>query len=462
MNLKDAVKKTIEEKELIQPGDRIILGLSGGPDSIALLHVLASLQQDLNFTLYALHVNHKIRGEEADRDMRYCISCCKNLKIPLTVKALDIPAISKELGTSLEETGRIVRQQALKRKAMRVKADNPVGRVRIALAHNKDDQAETVLMRILRGTGVHGLAAMEYERDDGFIRPLLDCPRSDIEEYCKANNLRPKTDSTNLVAEYTRNKIRLRLIPQLEEEYNPNLKDGLVRLAESAREDDSFIDDLAKRELPRLVYKNQDGPAESWDSMPRRQLAEMDSALAKRVIRLMFARAGLKQDIGAIHLNNLIAAIDKPDASIIEFAKGFKAERSGDRVYVKAPNVIATEKKKFEIKTCEVVSILDAPPLRSIGKNACALDAEKVMLLNTDLAVRSRMPKDKIRPIGLGGSKKLSDYMIDAKIPREERDGICLLAAGSDILWVEGMAVSELCKVDSKTELILLTEIQED
>ncbi len=462
MNLKDAVRKTIEERELIQPGDRIILGLSGGPDSLALLNILASFQQELNFTLYALHVNHKIRGEEADRDMRYCISCCKNLKVPLTVKAIDIPSISKELGTSLEEAGRIVRQQALKKKALRIKEENPVGRVRIALAHNKDDQAETVLMRILRGTGVHGLAAMEYEREDGFIRPLLDCPRTAIEEYCKENDLRPRTDSTNLVAEYTRNRIRLRLIPQLEEEYNPNLKDGLVRLAESAREDDSFIDDIAKRQLPRLVYKNQDGPAESWDSMPRRQLAQMDSALAKRVVRLMFARAGLKQDIGAIHLNNLIAAIDKPEGSTIEFPKGYRAEISGDRVYFKAPGDTGKTKRKFEIKTCSVVSILDAPPLHSIGKKACVLDAEKVMLLNDDLTVRSRMPKDKIRPIGLGGSKKLSDYMIDAKIPREKRDDICVLAAGSDILWVEGMAVSELCKVDSKTELILLTEIQED
>ncbi len=463
MNAEQIVRKTIEEHELIVPGDHLILGVSGGPDSLCLLNILAKLQEELSFTLYALHVNHKIRGEEADADMDYTVKCCKTLGIPLTVKISDIPDIAKRLNIGEEEAGRLVRQQALRKKAQKIKEENKGARVRIVLAHNKDDQAETVLMRILRGTGVHGLAAMDYERDDGLIRPLLDCPRNKVVDYCDENDLRPRTDSTNMSIEYTRNRIRIRLIPVLEREFNPNLKDSLVRLADSAREDDEFINTVAKKQLPRLVYKKGISPVDAWDSMPRKQLANMDPAVAKRVIRLMFSRAGLKQDIGAIHLKQLLAAIDKPESTITEFPKGYTAEVSGDRVYFKAPNKeTKTEKPRFKIKECKVISITEAPPLRTLDKNTCVLDAEKLLDFDGDIVLRSRKPGDRIRPIGLGGSKKLQDYLTDAKIPKEERNKIACLACGHEVLWVQGRAVSELCKVDGQTEYMLITQILED
>ena len=461
-DIKKTVKNTILSHKLISVGDYVLLGLSGGPDSLCLLNILAKLQDELSFTLYALHVNHKIRGEEADLDMDYTVKCCKALGIPLTVKISDIPDIAKQLNIGEEEAGRMVRQQALRKKAQKLKDEFKDARIRIALAHNKDDQAETVLMRILRGTGIHGLAAMDHERDDGLIRPLLDCPRNKVVDYCDENDLRPRIDSTNMSIEYTRNRIRLRLIPVLEREFNPNLKDSLVRLADAAREDDEFINDVAKKQLPRLVYKKGVNSIDAWDSMPRRQLANMDPAVAKRVIRLMFSRAGLKQDIAAIHLNALLAAIDKPESTITEFPKGYTAEVSGDRVYFKAPDAgRKKEKNKTEISDCKVVSITDAPPLRSFTRNECALDAEKLLTLEGDIVLRTRRPGDRIRPIGLGGSKKLQDYLTDAKIPKEERDKIAVLCCGHEVLWVQGRAVSELCKVDGTTEYMLITKIQE-
>jgi tRNA(Ile)-lysidine synthase len=197
--------------------------------------------------------------------------------------------------------------------------------------------------------------------------------------------------------------------------------------------------------------------------MPRKQLANMDPAVAKRVIRLMFSRAGLKQDIGAIHLKQLLAAIDKPESTITEFPKGYTAEVSGDRVYFKAPNKeTKTEKPRFKIKECKVISITEAPPLRTLDKNTCVLDAEKLLDFDGDIVLRSRKPGDRIRPIGLGGSKKLQDYLTDAKIPKEERNKIACLACGHEVLWVQGRAVSELCKVDGQTEYMLITQIQED
>lgn len=455
MDARSTVLKTIEEHKLIQSGDELVLGLSGGPDSICLLHILASLQQKLNFKLYALHMNHQIRGKEADEDMRFAVQSCKDLLVPITVKIANIPALAKKMGLGEEETGRKIRQQALQTKAKALKEEHPDSHVKIVLAHNKDDQAETVLMRIVRGTGVHGLAAMDYQRKDGLIRPLLDTPRSAIEEYCKENNLNPRIDSTNRSTEYTRNKIRLELIPSIEKEFNPNFKDGLVRLAAAARQDDQFITDFARRKLPAIKDEKD------WNSIPVKQMKDMDQAVAQRVIKMMFARVGLKQDIASIHINNLLGALSSEKPVTIEFPKNYIAQVEGGYIYFKDPNKVVKEKKTYKVY-CSVIASEDMPKLDSLGKHRCVLDAEKVLALNCDLYVRNRRAKDFIKPLGLGGTKKISDYMKDSKIPREEREDIRLLCADKEILWVEGYSVSETCKVDMDTRYGLVVMIQED
>ena len=456
MRADSIVLQTIEEHHLIKPGDRLILGLSGGPDSLCLLDILARLQVKLNFKLYALHVNHQIRGEEANEDMRAAIAMCKDLMVPITVKVADIPSIAKEQGIGEEEAGRKVRYQALRVKARRIKEENPGCHVKLVLAHNKDDQAETVLMRILRGTGVHGLAAMEYERADGLIRPLLDVPRVDIEDYCFHHNLKPRLDSSNQNLEYMRNRLRLRLIPVLEREFNPNLKDSLVRLADMAREDDNYINSVAKKFLPRLDMDND------WDCMPRSQLAKMDPSVAKRVIKLMFDRIGMKQDFTALHMNRLLEAINSDGPATIEFSGKYKAVLEYDKVYFRGPNGKPIEARKPVTIYCKVIPIENLPPLSKLGKNTCALDALKVLAQECDVVFRTRRAGDKIKPLGLDGTKKLSDYMSDKKIPQAERDKTRLLCCRHQILWVEGYTVSDLCKVDEDTDFVLVTRIQEE
>ena len=457
MRADSIVLQTIKEHELIQAGDKVVLGLSGGPDSLCLLDILAKLQPKLKFKLYAVHVNHKIRGEEADADMNAVIEMCKDLLVPITVKVADIPAMAKEAGIGEEEAGRKVRYATFEAKAKQLKTQFPDANVKIAVAHNKDDQAETVLMRILRGTGVHGLAAMEYIREDGLIRPLLDVARSDIEEYCQQNGLEPRIDSTNQDLQIIRNRLRLRLIPVLEREFNPNLKEGLVRLAESAREDDSFIYSEARTFLPKMNLAND------WDCMPRTQLVNMNPAVAKRVIKLMFERAGMKQDFTAVHINNLLEAAKKDGPATIEFADGYKAILEYDNVYFKGPNSkpVAKPPKRWTV-TCKVIPIEELPPLRALGKDACALDALKVLALESDVYIRTRRSGDKIKPLGMSGSKKLTDYLSDRKVPQEKRDRIKLLCCRHQVLWVEGYTVSDLCKVDGDTDFVLVTRIQEE
>ncbi len=456
MRADSIVLKTIEEHELIQEGDKLVLGLSGGPDSLCLLDILAKLQPKLRFKLYAVHINHQIRGEEADDDMNAVIEMCKSLLVPITVKVADIPRMAKEAGIGEEEAGRKVRHATLTAKVKKLQEEFPNSNVKIVLAHNKDDQAETVLMRILRGTGVHGLAAMDYKREDGLIRPLLDVPRVDIEDYCKQNMLEPRYDSTNQDLQIVRNRLRLRLIPVLEREFNPNLKDGLVRLADAAREDDNYITSVAKQFMPRIAEDND------WDCMPRSQLAKMDPSVAKRVIKLMFERAGMKQDITALHIHNLLEAIKKDGPSTIQFADGYKAVLEYDNVYFKGPKSKAIQPPKKWTVSCSVIPIEELPPIRELGKHACALDALKVLDFDTDLYIRTRRMGDKIVPLGMNGTKRLSDYMSDRKMSQEERDRIKLLCAGHQVLWVKGYTVSDLCKVDGSTNYVLVTRITEE
>ncbi len=319
------MRKTIKDYDMIRRGDIVVLGISGGPDSLCLLNVLHGFQRSFGFSLRALHMNHLMRGEGAVRDVEFLEEICKNLNVPLKVVECDVYAKAAEEGISPEEAGRKARHEALAAHKAELEKDSalPEGaRVLTALGHNRDDQAETVLMRIIRGTGVHGIAAMEYMREDGLIRPLLDTPRSEIEEYCKRKGFSPRWDYTNADLAYTRNKLRMQLIPEIEKNYNPNIKESLARLASSAREDDGFLESMAQK-----ACESHEG------SFPVRELATMDAALAKRIIKIMFFKAGLEEDIASAHINSLLAAArGRRSGKLIEFPRGFRGRITRDYV----------------------------------------------------------------------------------------------------------------------------------
>jgi len=313
MDLKLKVRKTIEKNELIEKDSRVLLALSGGPDSVCLLSILHDLQKPLDFKLYAFHVNHMIRGKDADDDEKYCYMLCEKLGIPFESIRIDVPTLAHKKNKTEEEMGRLVRYEQLKSFATSIDAKY------IALAHNKNDQAETVLMRILRGSGVHGLCGMDYKREDGIIRPLLDCDRDEIEKYCDDKKLNPHVDKTNLETEYTRNKIRIALIPLLEENFNPSIVDALVRLSQSAKDDDSALNALAKNLSTNSV----------------KELAAMDDALFSRVVVNLFKEKGLCEDISFVHINALRnAVLNNVGNKTIQFPQKYKAEIKRGKVII--------------------------------------------------------------------------------------------------------------------------------
>ncbi len=482
MDVIQKVKKTIRERGLFSKGSYIVAGFSGGPDSLCMLSVLAALREELSLTIFAVHVNHQLRGEAADQDQTFSEQVCEGMKIPCNVVRCDVAAMAKQEGCSTEDAGRRVRYQAFfaekKRLEEELEKQGASAEVVIAVAQNQNDQAETVLMRLMRGTGLDGLAGIEYKRKDGVIRPLLEISRKEIEKYCEEQNLQPRIDHTNLQAVYTRNRIRLELIPYIEKYFNPSVNSALTRLAKNAAEDASFLNDEAEnawnycREAP-VGNENKIISAQE-ESVDLRKLRQYPPAIRKRILLKMLAEKGLFQNVSAVHLeqaDELIKSGTQP--SIAEFPNGYRLKLSYDRAQILKEKPIRAKNKNQEKVHSEKEDALkgtikeklvkwDAiPPLKKMGKNVKAFDYEALKTKEIPFVLRTRKAGDFIRPLGMSGTKKLKNYFIDRKIPSEERDHIPLVACGSEIIWIVGETISESYKVTEKSEVILLLEYEE-
>lgn len=249
--LKEEVLKTIKEYNLINEGDKIVIGVSGGPDSICLLHVLNSLKEKMKIELFVAHVNHMIR-EVADSETEYVGETCKKLGIECFVKKVDILKLAKEEKKGTEETGRNVRYEFFNEIAEKTKSN------KIATAHNSNDRAETVILNILRGSGISGLKGIEVKRDNKYIRPLIEIDREEIEKYCEENQLNPKYDESNNENIYNRNKVRNEMIPYIKKEFNQNIVKTINRLSQVATEENEYMYQVTKKEYENM-YKIEDG-----------------------------------------------------------------------------------------------------------------------------------------------------------------------------------------------------------
>ena len=244
--LEEKVLATIKKYDMIQNDDKIVIGVSGGPDSMTLLNILNNIKEKWNIKLYVAHINHMMR-KEADEETEYVKEFCAKIKVDFFAKRIKVEEEAKRLKIGTEEAGRNIRYAFFEEIAKKVGAN------KIATAHNSNDNAETVLMNLLRGTSVSGLKGIEKVRDGKFIRPIIECNRNEIEAYCRENNLDPKYDKTNYENVYTRNKIRNLLIPYLQKEFNPNIIEGLNRLSSLASEEEQFINKIVENEYEKVL-----------------------------------------------------------------------------------------------------------------------------------------------------------------------------------------------------------------
>ena len=294
--MKNKVINTIIKYKLIESGDKIVLGVSGGPDSISMLKILNEIKEEFKFEIYVAHINHMIR-KEADEDEKYVQKYCKKNNIQFFVKRADVEQIAKTKKLGTEETGRKIRYDFFEEVLQKVGAN------KIAIAHNKNDKIETIIMNLLRGSSVSGLKGIEPKRDNKYIRPLIECERQEIEQYCEENKLEPRIDKTNFENDYTRNKIRNIVIPYIEKEFNPNIIETIDRLSQVATEESSYIELQAKELYNKLLIQE----TENQIILNLKEFNKQNKVIKSRIILLAVKKInGGTQGIEKIHIEDII------------------------------------------------------------------------------------------------------------------------------------------------------------
>lgn len=454
------VKKTISSNFMVNIGDVVIIALSGGPDSVVLLHVLNTLREDYKLTLYVAHVNHGIRGSAADADEAYAVEFSKKLGIQSFVLREKVEEFAKTRGISSEMAGREIRYKFFEELKHKLKAD------KIAIAHNANDQAETVLMRIMRGTGMDGIEGIRPVRDNIYIRPLIDVSRAEIERYCEQNILNPRIDATNLETIYSRNKVRIELIPYIQKNFNPDIINTLIRLSDTVKKDNEYLENLVEEK-----YKNYCEVIENKVIISKNAFSEPDAILS-RIIRKAYNMVAKDLiNFEKKHIYDIIKLQSRSSGKSIDLLQGINAYNNYGHIeigYSLKENKDSKWRYKLpinsrvyieEIKSYVETEVISYKKDMIFSKSYLIryFDYDKI---KNDISIRNRENADSFIPFGMSGKKKLKDYFINEKIPKAERDNLPLICFDGNIAWVVGYRTSDIYKITEKTKNIIKIKIE--
>ena len=434
------VRSYIKSKGMLKQGDKVIVGVSGGADSVCLLLVLLHLKEEFKIEIEAVHVHHGLRGIQADEDAQYVQNLCEVNGVFCHIFHRNLKELSKANGWSEEEAGRKLRYQCFY-EVLEQRGGN-----KIAVAHHKEDSAETILFHLFRGSGLKGLAGIQGVRDQ-IIRPLLCCGRDEIEEYLSEKEISYQTDVTNLTDDYTRNKIRNYMLPYAKREINDGALENILHAGEIISEADEYFEEIANKFYGKYVREKEAAICIEIES-----LKELKPILQGYVFRrgLQAINKNLK-DFTRIHFDSMKDLLEKEVGKQINLPYGLIARRDyeelvieketnyGKNINVRMPELLFTD---FPYQDSEEI------PKKRYTK---WFDCDKI---KGTLIVRTREEGDYIE-ISPGQRKKLKNYMIDCKIPRKERDTLPLLAEEHHILWIIGYRTSEGYKVTKETKNIL-------
>ncbi len=431
------------------------MAVSGGPDSMALAHVLNDLQRAGGYALAGLaHFNHQLRGAAAEADERFCRGAAAAIGLPIDVESADVAALAAEWGVSIEAAGRRARYEFLERAARRLAAD------RVAVGHTRNDQAETFLLRLLRGAGPRGLGGI-HPRAGAIVRPLLEATRAEVMAFLAERRLEWRDDESNADVAVPRNRVRHELIPFLTERFSPGVVDVLAREAALARDEDAWLETVAI-EMASSVVLDKEGTHIRLDAAA---LRAVPVPLARRIVRGALAEVEGAGFAGFEHVDAVLGlepdqALDLPGVHVARLGaeiiiRPASARQAGE------PNGFA-----YSLSIPGEVEIVEAGWLISAARGAGAsgkLDsrghdvAVQAPGLGPELTVRSRRPGDALRPLGLGGRKKLQDLLVDRKVARSERDRLPLVVDRNDrIVWVVGHTVAEDFRVTEPAASVIL------
>lgn len=461
------VQDYIEKNALLGQKDRVLAGISGGADSVCLLLMLKRMEQIYGLTLLAVHVNHGIRGEEAMRDADFVQTLCQHLQVEcITVKA-DVIAFARKEGLSEEEAGRIIRYREFERIRRERGFDS------IAVAHNENDNAETVLHNLVRGTGIKGLCGMEPKTGQ-MIRPLLAVSRKEIEAFLEQEGQAYVTDSTNLDTRYTRNKIRLKVLPYIEQEMNPAVVEHILEAGRQLKEIENYLWEETEKVWKTIFHE------ESPWYLDAKKLSMLAQPIKERILLKAVERAaGCRKDISSVHVHAVLHLLDTTGTKQCSLPYGLTAKKTYDKLFISKEADRASFGQVQDLNLPdeegrEAVTIL--PDGRKVsctwlpaGREwkEIALRDENVCTKYVDygkiedkLSLRTRMPGDYLVINSAGNKKTLKAYLINEKVPKDERDALWLIADGAHILWIVGHRISAAYKVGEKTDKILRINLQ--
>ena len=448
--LVNSIYKNVQSVNLI--GASITVGVSGGPDSLAMLDMLHKISSKTRLTLNVAHLNHGIRGKKSEEDGEFVKKFCEALNIPCFIQTRDIPKIAKSESLSLETAARMERHRFL------WEISDKCGASPIALGHTLDDQVESILMHLIRGSGLDGLKGMELMSDRTLagkkltiFRPLLSISRDAILNYCREQALNPRTDSTNSSLEFTRNSVRLKLIPTLES-YNPSVKKNLFRFSQIIAEDVKFLE-KASEDAWNLCVSNNNGiliiDTELFNDFP--------GALAYRILRRAIRVVkGSPDNISQTHLKSTLALAVSKNCNSINLPEQITARKMYNKLLIHKCGEILTDLPPIHFESrvsapgittipgWQIETSVDTAPADYV-ENKMELGGHAWLDLDIkdNLSVRKRSPGDIFHPTGMKNTKKIQDFMTDRKIPKDLRDRIPLLVGDNGIAWIVGWRTAD-------------------
>lgn len=463
-SLESRVRCFVREDKLFSRGEKVVVGVSGGPDSVCLLHILNNLSDELSISLHVAHLDHQLRGAESAADAEYVAGLARKLGLPVTIERCDVRRYREEHRLSLEEAAREVRY------AFFAEVAGSIGATKVAVGHTQDDHVETILMHLIRGSGTRGLRGLQpltpWRFDDWNLtisRPLLEVSREETEAYCRRHRLAPRLDMSNLLPSQLRNRIRHELLPLLEK-YNPAITQALLRTARIAGDDLAFIDSQAAQAWQRVV--RLEGQAVVLD---KKGFLKLPVVLKRHLLRTTIERlAGDIKDIEAQHIERLVAALAKPAGKRIVLPGSITFTIDYDKYVLSIgparPSPYPPLGSEFPLRVPGVTRLpgwtvkaemTARMPEKPESPFVAYLDAAKTGLR---LTVRGRRRGDRFQPLGMSQLKSLSDFMTDAKIPHAWRDSIPLVFSPENIVWVVGYRLDDRVRVTAKTKEVLRLE----
>jgi tRNA(Ile)-lysidine synthase len=463
--LLEKARKTIDRYHLLDRAERVVVGVSGGVDSMVLLRLLNVIREDFGLSLIVAHVNHGLRPDESEREAELVEKESSRLGLPFEYGRFDARGFSRSAGLSLQDAARRIRYHFFKTLLLKYQAH------KIALGHHADDQVETILLRLLRGSGLRGLRGMLPIRQRRVIRPLLETWRSEIESYAAENEILYLTDSSNLKKDYLRNRLRLDLIPFIEREYQSNFKDSVTRTAAILREEDDYLEREAGKASQTMIHEEKGSLTFKYS-----EFQSYPPSIQWRIVEKLLDRIYQEETLGDeawFSIHPLYEKLKHPAPSfLLELPHGIQIAKRYDQVMLKicetrlvppfevelslpGPTRIEEIEREVKIEVEEIQNKLKREGLVS-SPNVALLDYQQ---LQFPLKMRNFRPGDRFQPLGVQGEQKLKKFFIDHKVPRYERPGISLLLSGERIVWVVGYRIDDRVKVTEKTKKVLRIEV---